>query len=123
MKHIFSLLALFPAVAMARADIDTSDFDGPIKIWALLAGAGVFGAIACRSHPDLVEEHSGTVNALLQWVLRVALVLVGMSIAGGFLGFYFDLGVGSAALGIWGTLKAAQGVYISGLAKKSKGRN
>lgn len=122
MKMILSLLALVPAVAMARADIDMSDFDGSTSHWAMLAGLGIYGTIACHSHPDLVEEYSGTVNTILKWVLRVGLVLVAVSVASGFVGYFFSLDLGAMVLGTWGALKTAQGIYISGVAK-GKGLN
>lgn len=112
----FALLSL-PSLASARADIDLSDLGENTNVSVLLASIGIYGMITCYRHLDLVNLYTDNINGILKWILRVALLLLLLPIVGDFIGFYFEKDAGVTLLGVWGALKAAQGLYISGVAE------
>ena len=120
---IYFVLLLLPSLASAGAEIEFFDLEGGTKASALLAAIGLYGVITCHKNPDLANLYTGNVNGILKWVLRVALFTLLLPIIGNFAGFYFDKDVGATLIGTWGALKAAQGLYIGGVAdgiRKSK---
>lgn len=115
---VLSLLVLlsFPALVYARADIDEPGMVTNSEIHGVLTAIGVCGAIACHFHRDLVTQYSEIVDGILRWAFRIAVLLLILPIISNYTDFYFDKYPGTTLIGVWGILKAAQGIYISGVA-------
>ena len=112
----FLILFLLPSLVFARAEIDISEFESDGEFWPILVTLGLFGAMVCHEHRRLVLEFSENVNNVLKWIFRISLFFIVIPILGNLVGFYFNDQLGTKLIGFWGVLKAAQGIYISGVA-------
>jgi len=119
---ITALACMYSFLAHARADLDSDMGGGALRVWMLPILFGFFGAIVCHHNKAIVHEHTALVNLVLKWGFWIAITLMALPIIGNFVGFYFDKNTGTLLLSAWGVGKAAQGLYISGVAVGKQNR-
>ena len=117
-----SVLLLFPIFAIASVGFDSFDLSCDSRTEGMmLILCGVGGVIACRDHGSLTNEYTANTNMLLKWMFRVALVFTVLPVITQLFGIHTDQSLSKMVWTGWALGKAAQGIYISGVAAVKNG--